>query len=80
MFNIFIYFSSLHVSGIHMPITRRKIAVSIRHWYLSLCMCGVWSAIQPAEQTAPIQSDKYQCRLDTEIFSWWWTHGCPKHV
>jgi len=36
----------------------------MRHWYLSLCMCGVWSA----DQTPPIQSDKYQCRIDTTIF------------
>ena len=25
LFNIFIYFSSLHVSGIHVPIIRRKL-------------------------------------------------------
>jgi len=25
------------------------------------------------------QSDKYQCRVDTAIFSRWWAHGCPKH-
>ena len=23
---------------------------------------------------------KYQCRMDTAIFSWWWAPGCPKHV
>jgi len=39
-------------------------------------MGGVWSA----DQTPPIQSDKYQCRIDTVIFSWWWASGCPKHV
>ena len=33
-----------------------------------------------ADQTPPIQSDKYQCRIDTAIFSWWWAHGCPKHI
>ena len=64
-------------------IHQEKIAVSMRHWYLSLCMGGVWYAgwieIQPAEQTQPIQSDKYQCRIDTVIFPWWWAHGCPKH-
>jgi len=71
----FIYFSSLHVSGIHVPIIRRKIAVPMRHWYLSLCMVGVWSAgwigldsMQPADQTPPIKSDKYQCRIATAIF------------
>ena len=43
----------------------------MRHWHLSLCMVGVWSAgwisVQPADQTTPIQSDKYQCRIDTVI-------------
>ena len=46
----------------------------MRHWYLSLCMDGDWSAgwifqIQPADLTPPTQSDKYQCRIDTAIFS-----------
>jgi hypothetical protein len=27
-----------------------------------------WIEIQPAYQTPPIQSDKYQCRIDTAIF------------
>ena len=36
--------------------------------------------IQPADQTPPIQSDEYQCRIDTVIFSWWWACGCLKHV
>ena len=45
----------------------------MRHWYLSLCMGGVWSAgwiataFQPADHTPPIQSDKNQCRIDTVI-------------
>ena len=55
---------------------QEKIAVSMRHWYLSLFVDGVWSA----DQTPPIQSDKYQCRRDTVIFSWWWADRCPKHV
>ena len=60
----------------------------MRHWYLSLCMGDVLSAgwietvvsIQPPEPTPPLLSDKYQCRIDTAIFSWWWLHGCPKHL
>jgi hypothetical protein len=69
MFNIFIYFSSLHVSGIHVPIIRRKL----------LYLCGtviyhsVWVAscllVALKDQTPLIQSDKYQCRIDTAIFS-----------
>ena len=43
----------------------------MRHWYLSLCMGGVrsavWISIQPADHTPPIQSDKYQCRIDRAI-------------
>ena len=43
----------------------------MRHWYLSLCIGGVWSAgwieIQTADQTPRIQSDKYHCRIDTAI-------------
>jgi len=53
-----------------------EITVSMRHRYLSLCMGGVWSS----DQTPPIQSDKYQCRIDTAIFSWWWAHGWPKNL
>jgi len=52
---------------------QEKITVSMRQWYLSLCMGGVWTA----DQTPHIQADKYQCRIDTVIFSWWWVHGCP---
>jgi len=37
LFNIFIYFSSLHVSGIHVPIIRRKL--------LYLCGAGICHAV-----------------------------------
>ena len=58
-----------------------KFTVCMQHWYLSLWMCGVWSAsLIETDQTPPIQSDKYQCCIDTTIFSWWWALGCVKHV
>ena len=50
-----------------------EIILSMRHCYFSLCMGGVWSigwseiSLQPADGTPPIQSDKYQCRIDTVI-------------
>ena len=139
-----IYFSSLHVSGIHVPIIRKKllypcvtgtchtvcvssgllVGVSLvngtRHtvWVSSGLMVGVslvtgtchtvwvssgllvgvslvtgtrhtvWVSsgllvgfsLQPAYQTTPIQCDKYQWRMDTVIFSWWWAHGCSNNV
>ena len=46
-----------------------EITVPMRHWYLH----SVWVAsgllveLQPADQTPPTQSDKYQCRIDTAI-------------
>jgi len=46
--------------------------------YASGLLVGV--PLQTADQTPPIQSDKYQCRIDTVIVSWWWAHYCPNHV
>ena len=37
-------------------------------------------SIQSADQKPPIQCDKYQWRMDTVIFSWWWAHGCSNNV
>jgi len=44
---------------------------NIKLVFVTLYVC-IWSAgwvvsIQPADQTPPIQSDKYQCRIDTVI-------------
>ena len=77
--------SLLYVFRASMRLYREKITVSVRHWYLSLCMDGVWSAewielIQPADQTPPTQIDKYQRRIDIVIFSWRWAHGRLKHI
>ena len=64
LFNIFIYFSSLHVSGIHVPIIRRKMMylcdTGICHsvWVASGLLIGF--SIQTADQTPPIQSDIIQ--------------------
>ena len=69
----YIYFSSLHVSGIHVPIIRRKLLylcdTGICHsvWVVSGLVVGF--SIQPADQTPPIESDKYQSHIDTVIFS-----------
>jgi len=86
LFNIFIYlFLFSRCFGRPCAHHHEKITVSMRQWHLSLCMGAVWSAgwietIQPADRTPPTQSDKYQWRIDTAIFSWWWAHGLPKHV
>ena len=73
LFNIFISLLFSTCFGRPCAHHQEKFAVSMQHWYLSLCVVGVWSAgwieIQPADPTPPIQSDKYQCRIDTAIFS-----------
>ena len=78
-------FSSLHVSGIHVHNIRR---ILLYLWDTGTChsvlvasglLVGL-NSIQTADQTPSIQSDKYQCRIDTVIFSWWWVRGCTKHV
>jgi len=43
---------------------------------ITICMGGVWSA----DQAPPIQSDKWQCRIYTAIFSWRWALCCSKHA
>jgi len=37
-------------------------------------------SIQPADQTPPIQSDKYQCRIDTAIFLLLMGTWMPEHM
>ena len=49
-------------------------------WYLPLCglVCRI-PGYQGTRQSST-QSDKYQVSHKYSCFSWWWTHGCPKHV
>jgi hypothetical protein len=49
MFNIFIYFSSLHVSGIHVPMIRRKL--------LYICVTGMCHSVWVA--TGLLVGSKY---------------------
>ena len=67
-------------SGGNYCIYRTLVFVTLYGWRL---VCWLeWNAVslQPADQTPPKQSDKYQCRTNTVIYSWWWAHGCSKHV
>ena len=67
---------------------QENLLLSTRHWCLSFCMGGIWSAptsrpdaglLQPADQMPPIQ---WQIPLSHRYSkaSWWWAHGCLKHV
>ena len=43
------------------------------------CICATLVFVTTSRPDAT-QSEKHHCRIDTVIFSWWWAHGCSKHV
>jgi len=59
-----------------------EITVSIRHWYLSLCMGGVWSAGWSETPTSRPDATHTEWQVPVSHrysnFSWWWARGCPK--
>ena len=61
-----------------------EITVSMRHWYLSLCMGGFWSAGWSETPTSRPDTTHAEWHIPTSHrysnFSWWWAHICPKHV
>ena len=61
-----------------------EITVSIRHWYLSLCMGGVWSAGWGETPTSRPDATHTEWQIPVSYrysnFTWRWAHGCPKHV
>ena len=58
--------------------------VSMRHWYLSLCMGGVWSAGWSETPTGRPDATHKEWQIPVSHrysdFSWWWANGYPKHV
>jgi len=58
--------------------------VSMRHWYLSFCMGGVSSAGWSETPTSVPDAIHTEWQIPVShgysVFSWWWAHGCPKHV
>ena len=54
-------------------------------WYMSLCVddrlvCrSEWNSDLHTRRSST-QSDIYQVLQWYNQFSWWWAHGCPKHV
>jgi hypothetical protein len=61
-----------------------EITLSMRHWYLSLCMGGVWSAGWSFTPTSRPDDTHTEWQIPVlhrySNFSWWWAHGYPKHV
>jgi len=61
-----------------------EITVSMRHWYLWLCLGGIWSAgcsFTP-NSTPDATHTEWQIPVSHRYsnFSWWWAHGCTKHA
>jgi len=84
LLNIFI--SLLYMFRATMCPSSGEITVSMRmrHWYLSLCMGGVWSAGWSFSPTSRPDATHTEWKILVSHrysnFSWWWAHGCPKHV
>jgi hypothetical protein len=55
-----------------------EITVSVRH-LVFVTLCG-WPSHMQVSRRSSTQSDKYQVLHWYSYFSWWWAHGCPKHV
>jgi hypothetical protein len=85
-FSYYVYFVSLHVPGNHVPIIRRNKLYLCDTWYMPLyiddCLvCRTECFIPPSiADRHPYRVTNARCRIDTVYFSWWWAHGCPKHV
>jgi len=61
-----------------------EITVSMWHWYMPLSMSGVWSAGWSETPTSRPDATHTEWHIPVSHgysnFSWWWAHGCPKHV
>ena len=79
-----IFMSLLYVFRATMCPSSGENTVSMRHWYLSLCMDGVWYAGWSFTPTSRRDTTHTEWQIPVSHrysgFSWWWAHGCPKHV
>ena len=79
-FNVFIYFTSLHVSSNPVLIIRRIELYQYIIWYMSLSVgdCLVCQSGIPGSRLHRVIYTRW-C-IDTFWFYWWWVLGCSKHV
>ena len=79
-----IFISLLYMFRATMCPSSGEITVSMRYWYLSLCMGGVCSAGWSETPTSRPDTTHTEWQIPVSHrysnFSWWWAHGCPKHV
>ena len=79
-----IFISHLYIFRATMYPSSGEITVSMRHWYLSLCMGGIWSAgwsFNPTSRPDPTHTE-WQIPVSHRYsnFPWWWAHSCLKHA
>ena len=79
-----IFISLLYMFRATMCPSSGEITVSMRQWYLSLYTGRFWSAgwnFIPTSRPEATHTE-WQIPLSHRYsnFSWWWAHGCPKHV
>jgi len=80
-FNLFIYFTSVHVSSNLVLIIRRIELYQYIIWYMSLCVgdCLVCRTSGILDSHLHRVTYTRWC-IDTIRFYWWWALGCSKHV
>jgi hypothetical protein len=73
--------SSLHVSGKHVPIIRRNYCIYATLVFVTL---HGWSAGWSETPTSKPDATHTEWQMPVSHrysnFSWWWAHGCLKHV
>ena len=81
LFNVLVYFISLHVSSNPVLIIRRINCINTSSGLYHSVEVTVWYAgpERPWYQS-PTQSDTNQMMYWYNWFSWWWALGCSKHV
>ena len=75
-----IFISLLYMFRWTMYPSSGEITVSMRHWYMSLCMSGVRNDISTRRPDATHTEWHIPVSHRYSNFSLWWAHGCPKHV
>jgi len=79
----YIYFSSLHVSGDHVPIIRRCYCI---YETLEFVTLNRWRLICWLEWNSTSRPDATHTEWEIPVshrysnFSWWWAHRRPKHL
>ena len=84
-FFLYVYFNYVHVSSTHVLIITKIYCINtmsrICH---SVCWCCRYVGLEyiPGQHkdSINIQIDIYQMSYWYNWFSWWWAHGCSRHV